>query len=85
MEKKNNHSSDRVVGMSTEEMRQAAKEAEERYGDILNREHPVSAKHPQMSIEARAAQFAPFAALTGYEKVVERSREEVELDYLERR
>lgn len=37
-----------------------------KYDDIINLEHPVSKKHPQMSIEARAAQFAPFAALTGY-------------------
>jgi len=38
----------------------------EKYSDIINLPHHVSKKHPQMSIEARAAQFAPFAALTGY-------------------
>ena len=37
-----------------------------KYDDIINLEHPVSKKHPQMSMENRAAQFAPFAALTGY-------------------
>ena len=37
-----------------------------KYDDIINLEHPVSKKHPQMSLEARSAQFAPFAALTGY-------------------
>ncbi len=37
-----------------------------KYDDIINLEHPISKKHAQMSIEARAAQFAPFAALTGY-------------------
>ncbi len=38
-----------------------------KYEDIINLPHHISNKHPQMSIEARAAQFAPFAALTGYE------------------
>lgn len=36
------------------------------YDDIINLPHHVSAKHPRLSIEQRAAQFAPFAALTGY-------------------
>ena len=36
------------------------------YDDILHLPHPTSKKHPRMSIAARAAQFAPFAALTGY-------------------
>lgn len=36
------------------------------YKDIINMPHHVSKKHPPMSMEARAAQFAPFAALTGY-------------------
>ena len=38
------------------------------YDDIINLEHHVSTKHPAMSLDARSAQFAPFAALTGYEK-----------------
>lgn len=38
-----------------------------KYDDIINLPHPVSKKHPQMSLYDRAAQFAPFAALTGYE------------------
>lgn len=42
-----------------------------KYNDIINLPHHVSKKHPQMSLEARAAQFAPFAALTGYEDEVE--------------
>lgn len=37
-----------------------------KYEDIINLPHHVSKKHPQMPIESRAAQFAPFAALTGY-------------------
>ena len=41
------------------------------YSDIINLPHHVSKNHPQMSREARAAQFAPFAALTGYDDVIE--------------
>ena len=40
------------------------------YSDIINLPHHVSKNHPQMSREARAAQFAPFAALTGYDDVI---------------
>ena len=36
------------------------------YEDIVNLPHHVSTKHPQMEMIRRAAQFAPFAALTGY-------------------
>ena len=36
------------------------------YQDIINLPHHISIKHPQMSLEDRAAQFAPFAALTGH-------------------
>lgn len=42
-----------------------------KYNDIINLPHHISNKHPQMTLEARAAQFAPFAALTGYEDVIE--------------
>ena len=40
------------------------------YDDIINLPHHVSKKHPRLSIEQRAAQFAPFAALTGYDEQV---------------
>ena len=40
------------------------------YDDIINLPHFESKKHPRMSLEARSAQFAPFAALTGYEDAV---------------
>ncbi|MDE7234692.1 MAG: hypothetical protein K2N29_06490 [Ruminiclostridium sp.] len=41
-----------------------------RYDDIIDLPHHVSKKHPQMSLHDRAAQFSPFAALTGYEDAV---------------
>ena len=41
-----------------------------KYDDIINLPHHESKKHPRMSNEARAAQFAPFAALTGYDDVI---------------
>ena len=44
---------------------------EEKYGDIINLPHHVSTKHPKMSLDERSAQFAPFAALTGYEDAIE--------------
>ena len=37
-----------------------------KYDDIINLPHHISSKHPRLSMEQRAAQFAPFAALTGY-------------------
>lgn len=39
---------------------------EHRYDDIINLPHHVSSKHPQMAPLDRAAQFSPFAALTGH-------------------
>lgn len=55
-----------------------------KYDDIINLPHHVSKKHPQMSLEARSAQFASFAALKGYEdEVAETARitdERIELN-----
>lgn len=45
-------------------------DARTQYGDIIDRAHPVSPKHPQMPRVNRAAQFAPFAALTGYDDLI---------------
>ena len=42
-----------------------------KYDDIINLPHHVSAKKPQMSRSARAAQFAPFAALVGLDDEME--------------
>ncbi len=41
------------------------------YDDIIHLSRPVSARHRPMSMTARAAQFSPFAALTGYEAAVQ--------------
>ena len=40
------------------------------YSDIINMPHHVSNNRPQMSMRDRAVQFAPFAALTGYDDAV---------------
>lgn len=42
----------------------------EKYREIIDRPHPVSKKRPQMSRYMRSAQFAPYAALAGYDAVV---------------
>ncbi len=53
------------------------------YDDIINHEHHVSRTRPQMAMINRAAQFAPFAALVGYDdEVTETARlteEKIEL------
>ena len=43
---------------------------EHKYDDIINLPHHVSTRHPQMSLTDRAAQFSPFAALTGHEAAI---------------
>ena len=40
------------------------------YDDIINLPHHVSASRPQMPMSDRAAQFSPFAALTGYDAAI---------------
>ena len=54
------------------------------YEDIINLPHHVSPTRPQMPMSDRAAQFAPFAALTGYDAaIIETGRltdEKIELD-----
>ena len=51
------------------------------YDDIINLPHPVSKNHPQMPMANRAAQFAPFAALTGYGEAISETVRENELQY----
>ena len=55
-----------------------------KYDDIINMPHHVSATRPQMSMIDRAAQFSPFAALTGYDAAIKETGrltdEKVEMD-----
>ena len=41
------------------------------YDDMINMPCPTSSRHPRMPREDRAAQFAPFAALTGYDAAID--------------
>lgn len=41
------------------------------YKDIMHLSRPVSSRHLPMSMHDRAAQFSPFAALTGYDAAIE--------------
>jgi hypothetical protein len=54
------------------------------YDDIINLPHHVSSSRPHMSTLDRAAQFSPFAALTGYDSAVKETArltdERIELD-----
>ena len=54
------------------------------YEDIIHLARPVSVRHKPMPAEARAAQFAPFAALTGYDSAIRETGrltdEKIELD-----
>lgn len=43
----------------------------ERYSDIIDLPHHQSGRRPHMSVYNRAAQFAPFAALVGYDQMVQ--------------
>ena len=48
------------------------------YKDMLTLPHPVSATHPRMPLQDRAAQFSPFAALTGYEDALKETARRTE-------
>lgn len=55
-----------------------------KYDEIMGRPHHVSKTRPQMPMSDRAAQFAPFAALTGYDSAIKetgrQTDEKIELD-----
>lgn len=63
---------------------QSNNEKDNRYADIIDLPHHTSSKRPRMSAIVRAAQFSPFAALTGYDaEIKETARqtdEKIELD-----
>ncbi|MCR4596207.1 MAG: hypothetical protein K5673_05450 [Lachnospiraceae bacterium] len=46
------------------------------YNDIINLPRHVSTRHLHMSQSDRAAQFAPFAALTGYDDMIDEAGEQ---------
>ena len=48
------------------------------YADIIDLPHHVSPTHPRMSAHDRAAQFSPFAALTGYGRVIAEAEKRLE-------
>jgi len=52
------------------------------YDDIIGLPHNVSETRPRMSRLERAAQFAPFAALTGYDAVIAETARQVEEEIL---
>ena len=58
------------------------------YNDIINLPHHVSATRPQMPMMDRAAQFSPFAALTGYDAAIKETARltdhKIELDDYEK-
>ena len=47
----------------------------EKYRDILTLPHHVSETHAPLTMRARAAQFAPFAALKGYDALLKESEQ----------
>lgn len=49
-----------------------------KYDDIIALPHPVSSRHPHMPVSDRAAQFAPFAALTGYDSALRETARQTE-------
>ena len=46
------------------------------YDDIIDLPHPTSRRYPRMTMASRAAQFAPFAALNGYEEAISSAENE---------
>lgn len=53
-----------------------------KYDDIINLPHHVSSTRPHMSIEERAAQFSPFAALTGHEDAIKETARQTEREII---
>jgi len=51
------------------------------YEDIIHLPHHTSTTKQRMPLENRAAQFAPFSALAGFENVLDESRRSVEKQY----
>ena len=52
------------------------------YTDIIDLPHHVSKFHPQMTMTERAAQFSPFAALTGHAEAISETEKLVSAEYI---
>ena len=67
-----------------EEEKELRKRSRERYGDLLQKSYPFASERPRMSNLERAAQFSPFAALTGHGAAIQETarwtEQERELD-----
>ena len=50
------------------------------YEDLINMPRPVSSKHAPMTLWSRAAQFSPFAALTGLDEEMEETARLTDMD-----
>ena len=49
-----------------------------KYSDIINTKYPFSKRHKKMSLYGRAGQFAAFAALTGYDDIIDETSRRVD-------
>lgn len=58
-------------------MEKTQRQKEQDFEDMIQLPHHVSLTHPPMPLQDRAAQFSPFAALTGYEDII---REETRIN-----
>lgn len=65
-----------INGENMDKIEETARRTREKYGDIIDLERPKSMRE-KMSLEMRAAQFAPFAALTGYHESVEETEDRI--------
>ena len=61
----------------TKGLRNGEPDARQVYADIIDLPHWQSQKRPHMGALERAAQFSPFAALTGYEDMIDEEAREV--------
>ncbi|MCR5177190.1 MAG: hypothetical protein K6C05_10150 [Anaerovibrio sp.] len=52
------------------------------YDDIIHLPRPVSQKHPPLTMKQRAAQFSPFAAVSGHEEAINKVAREHENKYI---
>ena len=72
---------EKECGEATQNVGQTAQEQKWRYEDILYLPHPEPVTHPRLPRQDRAAQFAPFAALTGHGEAINETRKQHEQRY----